>query len=323
MKTSKSLHSVHQMMESESSSDHGDSSSENETWRMRGPPGVKRMSGRGMFPRLGDDDSSSGDDTRSGLWGLARIDENGAPVSLREGGPLGRVSAGTAGTLQRPHAVPSSGMFARDTRPAWVSAALLHRLVHRICACVQSKHCGVARSAIDMCDPQGSSHTASFARTYMPSSRLPRVGGPAALSQLDAAFSTVLLSSPPLARRVAVALHAAATNHWSRGVRERAYTVASRLTLVCGIPVGPDEEDEEAENSGPHASPRTQLLASAVASMTLAGAGAGHCGRTASEPQPLPLPLSHTLSHALKHTAVSGVSERLVFAPATVAQDRL
>ena len=44
-----------------------------------------------------------------------------------------------------------------------------HRLVHRICACVQSKHCGVARSAIDMCDPQGSSHTASFARTYMPS----------------------------------------------------------------------------------------------------------------------------------------------------------
>ena len=53
----------------------------------------------------------------------------------------------------------------------------------------------------------------------------------------------------------AVALHAAATNHWSRGVRERAYTVASRLTLVCGIPVGPDEEDEEAENSGEAASP--------------------------------------------------------------------
>ncbi len=52
-----------------------------------------------------------------------------------------------------------------------------------------------------------------------------------------------------------VALHAAATNHWSRGVRERAYTVASRLTLVCGIPVGPDEEDEEAENSGEAASP--------------------------------------------------------------------
>jgi hypothetical protein len=57
--------------------------------------------------------------------------------------------------------------------------------------------------------------------------------------------------------------------------------------------------------------------------MTLAGAGSGHCGRTASEPQPLPLPLSHTLSHALKRTAVSGVSERLVFAPAAVAQDRL
>jgi hypothetical protein len=53
----------------------------------------------------------------------------------------------------------------------------------------------------------------------------------------------------------AVALHAAATNHWSRGVRERAYTVASRLTLVCGIPVGPNEEDEEAENSGEAANP--------------------------------------------------------------------
>ena len=57
--------------------------------------------------------------------------------------------------------------------------------------------------------------------------------------------------------------------------------------------------------------------------MTLAGTGSGHCGRTASEPLPLPLPLSHTVSHALKRSAVSGVSERLVFTPATVAQDRL
>jgi hypothetical protein len=95
-----------------------------------------------MFPRLGDDDSSSGDDTRSGLWGLARIDENGAPVSLREGGPLGRVSAGTAGTLHRPHAVPSSGMFARDTRPAWVSAALLVRGCFFF-SCVPSIDCSV------------------------------------------------------------------------------------------------------------------------------------------------------------------------------------
>jgi hypothetical protein len=312
---------------------------------------------RPLLPHLGDDDSSSGDDSRGGLWGLVPIDENTAPALAMgsRSGSFGRLPP--AAGLARGAPLPGHSMFSRDSRPAWVSAALLvrsgvdagvgmvwggnamrrlplwgssscatcrcvhpplclacvclrpstppptttprqHRFVHRVCACVQSNHCGVARSAIDMCDPQAAAHVANFARSYLPSSRPPRslssVGG----AQTDASFSAVILSSPHLARRVVLALHAAASSHWSRGVRERAYTVASRLIVLCGIPEGPEETG--VEEGGPHASPRSQLLANAVASMAT-----GSCGRAQPEP-------SHkAVGSSIASKAVLG--ERLAF----------
>ncbi len=83
---------------------------------------------RSLFPRLGDDDSSSGDDTRGTLWGLAPIHESTAPMSFRGSASLGRTGAGAGGPGAPHRPVPTtstSTLFARDNRPAWVSAALL------------------------------------------------------------------------------------------------------------------------------------------------------------------------------------------------------
>ena len=134
-----------------------------------------------------------------------------------------------------------------------------NRLVHRVCSCVQSKHAGVARTAIDMCDPQALS-TATRARVPASSAfSSPPVEPP---------FPLVLLTSPALAQQTLLALRRTCGTHWNRMVRERAKAVAMRLAAAT-------EVGDDASVNGDHVSaggvglrsPRSQLLAAAVSSM--------------------------------------------------------